>query len=386
MKFIDYGRSFAAALALTAASAPALADIELPSRLTFTAYDVGSSGYSQVVGIGSVMKNEYGTSVRVLPGKNDVSRLGPVVQGRAEFTATGSDSVYAQEGVFTFGTREWGPQPLRIAMLAIGKGAAVAMVTPGDRSIETLADVKGRRVAYVRGAPALNKAVESHLACAGLTWDDVEIVEFGGHGPTVDGFINDEVDFFNNATFSALNEKILASPRGIHYPTVPHDDAECWERLNAVVPWYVKTFATVGSALPEGGQEMANTPYPVMVARADLDDDVAYNVVKTMVEHFDDYKDSAPGADSWAIENQQWHKLVPYHPGAIAYFKEIGAWPAEQDAIQEAALERQNVLMTAWAEYVDGAPEDDDAFNKGWMKARAEALEAAGMEVIFYEW
>ena len=213
--------AIAGAAALAWASTAAAAEVELPGTLVMTAYDVGSSGYSQMVGLGSILKNNYGTNVRVLPGKNDVSRLGPVKAGRAQFTATGSDSVYAQEAVFTFGSREWGPQPLRVHALSLGKGAAVGMVTPGDKSIETIGDIRGKRVAWIRGAPALNKAVESMMACAGVTWDDVEKVEFGGHGPAVDGFINNEVDALNNATFSALNKKIEASPRGIYYPRDP---------------------------------------------------------------------------------------------------------------------------------------------------------------------
>jgi uncharacterized protein len=367
------------------ASVAGAADVKLPGTLVVTAYDVGSSGYSQMVGLGSILKNNYGTNVRVLPGKNDVSRLGPVKAERAAFSATGSDSVYAQEAVFTFGSRDWGPQPLRMHALALGKGAAVGMVTPGDQSIKTIADIKGKRVAWIRGAPALNKAVESMMACAGLGWDDVEKVEFGGHGPAVDGFINDEVDALNNATFSALNKKIEASPRGIYYPVIPNEP-ECWQRINAVVPWYTPVFATVGTGIAEGGQWMPNAPYPVLVSLADLDKETSYSIVKAMQDHFDIFKDSAPGAPGWALDNQQFHKLVPYHEGAIEYFKEVGAWPEGQDAIQEKALQRQDVLQKAWKDYTADAPDDDEAFQKGWMKARAAALEAADLPVIFYEW
>lgn len=377
--------AIAGAAALAWAGTAAAAEVELPGTLVMTAYDVGSSGYSQMVGLGSILKNNYGTNVRVLPGKNDVSRLGPVKAGRAHFTATGSDSVYGQEAVFTFGSREWGPQPLRVHALALGKGAAVGMVTPGDKSIETIGDIRGKRVAWIRGAPALNKAVESMMACAGVTWDDVEKVEFGGHGPAVDGFINNEVDALNNATFSALNKKIEASPRGIYYPVIPNEP-ECWERINAVVPWYTPVFATVGTGIAEGGQWMPNAPYPVLVSLDNLDPKTSYSVVKAMQDHFDTFKDSAPGAPGWALENHIFHQVVPYHEGAIEYYKEMGVWTEEQDAIQAAALARQDVLKKAWDSYVNDAPSDDEAFQKGWMKARADALEAADMPVIFREW
>jgi hypothetical protein len=59
----------------------------------------------------------------------------------------------------------------------------------------------------------------------------VKKVEFGGHGPAIDGMVNNEVDALNNSTFSALNQKSAASPRGIYSPPVPHIDTEGWKSL-----------------------------------------------------------------------------------------------------------------------------------------------------------
>lgn len=215
------------------ALAQAKPDIKLPRTLVWTAYDVGSSGHAQAVGIGSILKNSLGVNLRVLPGKNDVSRLAPLREGTAQFTATDSDNVCAQEAVFTFGEKESGPQPVRLMLQAFADGAAVALATAADANIKTLKEVKGNRVAWVRGAPALNQAVTCMLAFANLTWDDVIKVKFGGHGQAIDGLVNNEVDALNNATFSALHQKVAASPRGIYFPPVPHNDVEGCKRLQA---------------------------------------------------------------------------------------------------------------------------------------------------------
>jgi uncharacterized protein len=361
-------------------------DIKLPNTLVWTAYDVGSSGYAQAVGIGSIMKNQAGTNLRVLPGKNDVSRLAPLREGTAQFSATGSDNIYSQEAVFTFGEKEWGPQPIRLVMLNYADGAAVALATAADANIKTLKDVKGKRVAWIRGAPALNQAVTCMLAFANLTWNDVVKVEFGGHGPAIDGMVNNEVDALNNATFSALNQKIAASPRGIYFPPVPHNDVEGWKRLQAVVPWYEPIFATDGIGMKPGGQEMAGVAYPVLVAYDRITDDVVYNVTKAMDQFYDDYKASAPGANGWALKRQKWSKFVPYHPGAIRYYKEVGALPKEQDAVQAQTTARQKALIDAWAAYAKAAPGDKEQFKQGWIKARADALKAKNMPVVFDTW
>ncbi len=369
-----------------AALAQAKPDIKLPPTLVWTAYDVGSSGYAQAVGIGSILKNSLGINLRVLPGKNDVSRLAPLRENTAQFTATGSDNVYAQEAVFTFGEKEWGPQPVRLLMQAFADGAAVALATAADANIKTLKDVKGKRVAWIRGAPALNQAVTCMLAFANLTWDDVIKVEFGGHGPAIDGLVNNEVDALNNATFSALNQKVAASPRGIFFPPVPHNDIEGWKRLNAVVPWYEKQIATEGVGIKKEGQEMAQVAYPVLVCYDRIPEPVAYNMIKAMHVFHDDYKASAPGATGWAMSRQKHSKFVPYHAGAVRYYKEIGAWPAGQDAVQAATLARQKALIGAWAAFVKSAPPDKDAFREGWVKARTAALNAGGMAVVFDTW
>ena len=376
-----------AALAPKAALAQAKkTDIKLPNTLVWTAYDVGSSGYAQAIGIGSILKNSVGTNLRVLPGKNDVSRLAPLREGTAQFSATGSDNVYAQEAVFTFGEKEWGPQPIRLLMQNYADGAAVALATAADANIKTLKDVKGKRVAWIRGAPALNQAVSCMLAFANLTWDDVKKVEFGGHGPAIDGMINNEVDALNNATFSALNQKIAASPRGIYFPPVPHSDTEGWKRLKAVVPWYEPIIATDGIGIDKNGQEMAGVAYPVLVSYDKITDEVAYNVTKAMDTFYDDYKASAPGANGWAMNRQKWSKFVPYHPGAIRYYKEVGVWPKDQDAAQAEVLSRQKVLIDAWAAYVKSAPDDKAQFKQGWVTARADALKAKNMPVVFDTW
>src|SRR3546814_18778781 len=79
------------AIGALASVSPALAaddDIELPQTPVWKAYDIGSTGYSQAVGIGAALKNNPGANLRVRPGKNGVSPLVPPRADQAAYYAT----------------------------------------------------------------------------------------------------------------------------------------------------------------------------------------------------------------------------------------------------------------------------------------------------------
>jgi uncharacterized protein len=372
-----------AGLSAIAIAGAASAEVDLPNNLAWTAYDTGSSGHAQSVAIGKAFKEKYGVNLRVLPGKNDVSRLRPLQQKKVDAVANGVGTYFSQEGVFDFASADWGPQEVRVIMSSTGSAGLMVGVVD-DVDVKTYADLKGKRVAWVKSASALNHNVTAFLAFADLTWDDVEKVEFAGFGASWEGMTNDQVDAAFAITVSGSTKAVASSPRGLIWPPLPHDDTAGWERLKAVAPYFNKQNVAAGTNVSKDAPvQGAVYPYPILTMRADADDKLAYNTTKAMVESFDNYKDGAPGAAGWAMANQAFEWAVPYHDGAIDYFKEIGVWTDAMQAHNDALVDRQGVLKTAWEAYKVVAPSDDDAFKTGWMAARAVALTAAGMPVVF---
>ncbi len=358
------------------------ADVNLPKQLVTTAYNTGTSGYSQMVAVGKMLQNKYGVNLRVLPGKNDVARLTPVRAGKAQFTATGSDSVYAQEAVFTFGTQKWGPMPVRL--LAVNRSnACTVFAVAKDTGVVNMADLKGKRVAWVRGSPALQLAAAALLGYANLSWDDVQKVEVGGWAASINGIIDGDIDAAITSSGSTFMLKMDASPRGVIHPPTPFADKEGWKRLQATVPWYYPHTCSDGPGVVGGSQESVSSIYPILISTTDVNDETAYGMVKAMMENNADYKDDAPGAYAWKADRQIEDFYLPSHPGAIAYWKEIGIWTDKAQANQDEKMHRQSVLKRAWDVY-NGTPADD--FDKGWMKARADALTEAGLDPVFTSW
>lgn len=357
--------------------------VGLPEQMAWTAYNVGTTGYSQAVAIGAMLREEYGITLRVIPGQNDISRLRPLNAGRVEFSANGVATYFAQEGMFQFADPVWGPQPLRMLMSSSGLSNQ-AVAAAADSGITEFSDLEGRRVPYVRGAPALNISMEAQMACGGVTWDDVERVDFPGYEAMWDGVINGDVDVAFGTTVSGPARRLEASPRGIRWLPTPHDDEACWERLHAIGPYFTPKMATRGPGISEENpQEGPDYPYPMLISLAEQDDDMAYWMVRVIHENYDSFKDADPGAIGWALERQTFDWVVPYHEGAVRYWREIGAWTDEYEAHNQRLLERQQVLMNAWEELESRDIDDRDAHIEAWMALRAERLEDAGFDPVW---
>lgn len=374
--------SLLASLTLLSPSIPAYAaeGIDLPKTIAWSAYPTGTGGYSQAVAIGSILQRQYRVNLRVIPGRNDVSRLATLRANRVHFSAGGSEAVYAQEGILNFASKIWGPQPIRALMSNYSDSCSFTFATASDANVNSVADVKGKRVTFVQGAPSLNNATAALLSYANLSWDDVIPVEVGGYNASIDAVLNNRADVVGGACNSPPFLRIEASPRGLTFPALPHGDAEAVARVRSRLPWYVPHIAYEGPTLPAEGLEVFSSAYPLLVGLDTSDDAMVYSMVKIMHEHFDEYKDNAPGATGWLLARQKFDQaFIPFHPGAIRYYREIGAWDAAADEQNERNLHRQRVLAEAWTSFLPTAPEGYAAFEAAWLVARNSALEAAGL-------
>jgi TRAP transporter TAXI family solute receptor len=378
----------AGAVILTTAmvgSTVAAQDVKLPRTMAWTAYGTGSGGYNQVVSIGNLLQNKYNTSVRILPGDNDVSRMTPLRTGRVDICACGIASYYVSEGVELAADPEWGPQPIRVIITSkarFGLGVAVA----GDVGVKTPADLKGKRVAFIRGDNALNIGTEAYLAFGGLTWNDVQRVTFPGYGRSFEGIIGNQVDAAFTMSVTPPAQQLAASPRGIVWPELDPNNTEGWKRMQTVAPYFQphKMTAGAGGVSADKPVSFASYPYPIVVTNATYDANTAYNLVKVLIENHAEYKDAAPGNDGYALEQQEMTWVVPFHDGVVRYYKERGIWTPAMQQHQDTLVKRQQILADAWKKFTaSNPPREKEQFAENWMKARATALEAAGMNPVF---
>jgi len=360
-------------------------DIKLPGTLTLTAYDTGTSGFNIAVAVGKVFKEKYSSDMRILPAGNDIARLTPVKNARAQASAMGIGSYFASEGVFEFAVKEWGPQPLRLLMSASSCNA-ITLNVARDTGVKEVKDLKGKRIGTVVGSPALNQNAFAILAFANLTAKDVTLVEFSSFGAMWKGMINNEVDAAIASTITGQVRELETSPRGVVMPPTPASDTAGWERLQRIGPYYYPHEATCGAGglSPTNAIELPVYPYPIFVAYASQSSDLVYSMTKSMIVDYAQYKDSAPGADGLEVKRQILKWVLPYHEGAVKALKQAGVWTDAAQKHNDMLVKRQDTLVAAWAAYnKPDAPADKAAFARGWMTARKAALEKAGLPPVF---
>jgi TRAP transporter TAXI family solute receptor len=379
-------RLAAIALAATSLTAPAAAsEVKLPPTITMTAYDTGTSGFNITVAIGKMLKEKYGADTRVLPAGNDVARLQPLRAGRASISAMGVGVFFAQEGLFEFASREWGPQPVQITMSSVDCNG-LSLAVAGDVGAKTMADLKGKRIGFVVGSPALNQNALAMLAFGGVTAKDVKIVEFASNNAMWKGAINNDVDAMFGSTIAGPAKELQTSPRGIFWPPLPHADKAGWDRVRKVGPYFTEHNATCGAGdfSKDKPVQMGSYPYPIYSVYANQPEADVYMLTKALIEGYDGYKDGAPGAAGLALKTQTKNWAVPVHPGAVKAFRESGVWSDDQDKYNKGLFKRQEVLQAAWADFNKGNPSSDPAkFTEEWMKLRKAALDKAGMADSF---
>jgi TRAP transporter TAXI family solute receptor len=378
-------RAAIALAGISVATSSAVAQVKLPPSITMTAYDTGTSGFNIAVAVGKMFKDKYGTDARVLPAGNDVARLQPLRLHRASISAMGVGVYFAQEGVFEFATREWGPQPIQITLSSIDCNG-LSLAVAADTGVKTYADLKGKRIGFVVGSPALNQNALAVLAFANLTAKDVKIVEFAGNNAMWKGIINNDTDAVFGSTISGPAKELQTSPRGITWPAMPFTDKAGWERMRKVGPYFTEHKATCGAGefAKDKPIEVGTYPYPIYSVYGSQSEDEVYMLTKAMIDGYDGYKDNAPGASGLAVKAQAKNWAVPTHKGAVKALKEAGAWSDDQEKHNNALLKRQEVLIGAWNDYIKGSPSADPAkLAEEWMSARKAALAKAGMVNTF---
>ncbi len=212
--------------------------------------------------------------------------------------------------------------PLRALMVLYPNRMHV--VTVEGTGINKFSDLKGKRVS----TGAVNSATEvmalRMTEAHGMTFKDFT-QERLDPGKSADAIKDKKLDAFfwvGGVPTAAVME--LAATPGVKLKLIDHDEGVAG--MNKVYgPLYVRD--TIPAKTYPGQDQPARiaTVWNVLLARADIPDQVAYDIVKTLFERKTEMERVHPESRNFDMKYQtNAGSVVPFHPGAIKYFAEKG--------------------------------------------------------------
>jgi len=312
----------------------------LPSTVIITTAGVGSSGHGWASVLGDAFTDVTGIPISVIPQATDIERYMMMRDGDVQLACASSINGWAP----TFGMLEfesWGPQPVYIVWQGSVLSTGVA-VRGDDASINSLADLAGKKLNNVVGMASMNLSRDSHLAFAGLTTDDVTLVDVPSYVAAMEALILGTIDAVAviSCTSSGAYD-IASSAHGIKWLEMPASDTTGWTGLSEVAPFKPQLCESGAGIDPANPLELSALNNNIYSWGTDIvSEELAYLWAKTIHTKLDEIKDRQPNLPGFTIEQALDFKYspYPYHPGTIRYFKEIGVWTAEHQTWQDDIL------------------------------------------------
>jgi TRAP transporter TAXI family solute receptor len=199
------------------------------------------------------------------------------------------------------------------------------VVTVDGTGIEKMSDLKGKRVSTGSPGSATEVMAFRVLEAAGLDKDKDMKRERLGVAESVNAIKDRKIDAFmwvGGVPTAAVTD--LAATPGMKIKLIDHADLA--DKMNAKYGKLYSASSIAKTIYPGMDKDNANTEvWNIIVTGNKMSDEDAYNIVKTLVEKKADIVAVHKEAESFSMDNQiQERSPVPFHPGALKYFKEKG--------------------------------------------------------------
>jgi uncharacterized protein len=215
-----------------------------------------------------------------------------------------------------------GAQSLRQIIVRVGSG------------IEKPEDLVGKTIIGRRPAlPELGMITNALLKVYNIDPSKVRIISTTNTGEALNALKSDTVDAVvmpGSAGASYLQS--MGHDGKIKFLAIPDDK---FKAMNAMMPK-----AVVGTKLPPKtypGQDQPINVYSIstyLIAASRLTEDTVYKVAATMFDNIKEFHTFHASAKQWTLKETLDDPKIPYHPGAVRYFKEKKLWTADLEKLQ----------------------------------------------------
>jgi len=314
----------------------------LKTNLSIASPPIGSSYNASASGIASIVSqhSELRLSVKPFAG---VPAWGPLLdKGEVDLgLAAMPEEVWAFHGTNGF-------EPLKNQRMLV-RGNFINNTGPvvrKDSGIHSIADLKGKRVASDFPAGPNTKALmEATFAANDMSYDDVRKVPIPTTVAGIEAIRDDRVDASSMMTPTTpiiVETHNAVGLRALHFLDNVEPNSDNLQQVPQKTKDLIRSHmpgAELTVVQPEGfiTEPTIAIRYPTaMVASAHLNDETAYEIVKTLFEHYEKLHPIHAWLSEYTPERMfDPNPPLPYHPGAVKFYKEKGLWTDELEKIQQ---------------------------------------------------
>jgi TRAP transporter TAXI family solute receptor len=231
-----------------------------------------------------------------------------------------------------------------LRLISSGTGLKLSYLVRADSGIKSLADLKGKRVAIDASSMSTRAHQETVLKGAGLDLKrDVKLVPVAGVVESIDALIDGRTDAAWASVGMGKVKEAAAKVGGIYWLSVitSKDDPAAKRVIeeNRKIGTGV-TFIKAGTAPDFHNDAWVLNSFITLSTHKDFSGEAAYLITKAIWEHGKELAAIHPQLKGWVNSMVSEDAVIPYHPGAIRWYKEAGAWSDKMEAVQKQLLSR----------------------------------------------
>ena len=270
----------------------------------------GTLSYSSAAAIAKVLKEKGGFNVLVQPMAGETTLIPLVARGESDL---GIANIFEVEN-----SKASSPDLRLIGSVYALRGA---FWVRKDSPMKTIADLKGKKV--VMGFSAMrtiDPLIRAILATGGLTEKDVNSVLVPNVVRGADDFTSGASDMFFFAFGAPKVREVDATVGGIRALEIPESGMAAAKKL--VPQGYLTPAAPnpffIGVEKPMGVYSWDN----MIFTNAKVKDEVVYKMIETLENNKADLVELLPAFREFSGAGLYKEYDIPYHPGALKYFKD----------------------------------------------------------------
>ena len=298
---------------------------DLPRSIAIGTNPAGTGAHALGSGLAAVASKATSVTGKVQPYNGPNAWMTLMENGELEFGIINIlDSKMAATGT---GNYKKAYPSIRVAQGGVFP-FTVGLVVRDKSNIKQVSDLKGKRMAWDFGGHAINQTWQSAMMeMGGVKGNDVTQVRFSNLNEAVRAVAEGKVDSSIVALGIGLVEEVNAM-EPIRFINLPNTEA-----ANKILSPYG---AMIVKASPSTGVkgETYVIGYPLQLATSTkVSEKTVYTMAKVWWENLPELETLHPLFKRWKKEHQALTNFtVPYHPGAIKFYKEAGVWTAKHDA------------------------------------------------------